>query len=67
MATNRHLKPGLVVALAISLLLAGVAIAGFAFVPLADLLTPVVATAFMLHIFQGLPAVKGLLRTPAVR
>jgi uncharacterized protein involved in cysteine biosynthesis len=49
------------------LLLAGVAIAGFAFVPLADLLTPVVATAFMLHIFQGLPAVKVLLRTPAVR
>jgi uncharacterized protein involved in cysteine biosynthesis len=49
------------------LLLAGVAIAAFAFVPLADLLTPVVATAFMLHIFQGLPAVKGLLRSPAVR
>jgi CysZ protein len=49
------------------LLLAGVAIAGFAFIPLADLLTPVVATAFMLHIFQGLPAVKGLLRSPAVR
>ena len=49
------------------LLLAGVAIAGFAFVPLADLLTPIVATAFMLHIFQGLPAVKVLLRTPAVR
>jgi uncharacterized protein involved in cysteine biosynthesis len=32
--------------------LAGIAIALFSAVPFADLLTPVVATAFMLHIFQ---------------
>ncbi|HTJ63879.1 MAG TPA: EI24 domain-containing protein [Alphaproteobacteria bacterium] len=49
------------------LLMAGVVIAAMVFVPLANLLTPVVATAFMLHIFQGLPAVKGALRSPAVR
>jgi uncharacterized protein involved in cysteine biosynthesis len=49
------------------LLMAGVVIAAMAFVPLANLLTPVVATAFMLHIFQGLPAVKGALRSPSVR
>jgi uncharacterized protein involved in cysteine biosynthesis len=49
------------------LLLAGVVIAAMGFVPLANLLTPVVATAFMLHIFQGLPAIKGTLRSASVR
>ena len=38
------------------LLLAGVAIAGLSFLPLANLLTPVIATAFMLHILQNLPS-----------
>ncbi|MDB5393704.1 MAG: hypothetical protein JWM91_1210 [Rhodospirillales bacterium] len=36
----------------------GVLIAGFSFVPLANLLTPVVATAFMLHIFQDIREFK---------
>lgn len=35
--------------------LAGMAIAALSFLPLANLLTPVLATAFMLHIFQALP------------
>jgi CysZ protein len=37
------------------LILCGAAIAGLSFVPLANLLTPVLATAFMLHIFQDFP------------
>ncbi len=41
------------------LLSCGVLIAAFSFVPLADLLTPVLATAFMLHIFQGFSEFKG--------
>jgi uncharacterized protein involved in cysteine biosynthesis len=36
----------------------GAAIAGFSFVPLANLLTPVLATAFMLHIFQDFIALE---------
>jgi uncharacterized protein involved in cysteine biosynthesis len=39
------------------LLLAGAAIAALSSIPLANLVTPVVATAFMLHIFQALPEV----------
>jgi uncharacterized protein involved in cysteine biosynthesis len=38
----------------LTLLTGGVLIAGLSFVPLANLLTPVVATAFMLHIFQDI-------------
>jgi hypothetical protein len=34
--------------------LCGAIIAAFSFVPLANLLTPVLATAFMLHMFQDL-------------
>jgi CysZ protein len=37
------------------LVLCGAAIAAFSFVPLANLLTPVLSTAFMLHIFQSFP------------
>ena len=37
------------------LLLAGAMIAALSFLPLANLLTPVLATAFMLHVLQGLP------------
>ena len=37
------------------LFVCGAVIAGFSFVPLANLLTPIVATAFMLHIFQDFP------------
>jgi CysZ protein len=40
----------------IKLILCGAIIAAFSFVPLANLLTPVLATAFMLHIFQDLTA-----------
>ena len=40
------------------LLTAGVMIAGASFVPLANLLTPVVATAFMLHIFEDIMQFK---------
>jgi uncharacterized protein involved in cysteine biosynthesis len=36
------------------LILCGAIIAAFSFVPVANLLTPVLATAFMLHIFQDL-------------
>ena len=43
----------------LKLLSCGVLIAAFSFVPLADLLTPVLATAFMLHIFHGFPEFKG--------
>ena len=38
------------------LILCGALIAAFSFVPFANLLTPVLATAFMLHIFQDLLA-----------
>jgi uncharacterized protein involved in cysteine biosynthesis len=38
----------------IKLILCGAIIAAFSFVPLANLLTPVLATAFMLHMFQDL-------------
>jgi CysZ protein len=37
------------------LIVCGAAIAGLSFVPFANLLTPVFATAFMLHIFQDFP------------
>ena len=37
------------------LILCGAAIASLSFVPFANLLTPVLATAFMLHIFQDFP------------
>jgi uncharacterized protein involved in cysteine biosynthesis len=37
------------------LIVCGAAIAAFSFVPFANLLTPVLATAFMLHIFQDFP------------
>ena len=40
------------------LILCGAIIAAFSFLPFANLLTPVLATAFMLHIFQDLPGVK---------
>jgi uncharacterized protein involved in cysteine biosynthesis len=67
----RHVDPatvrGLRQAYRWRILMAGVVIAAIGFVPLANLLTPVVATAFMLHIFQGLPAIKGTLRSPPVR
>ena len=43
----------------LKLLSCGVLIAAFSFVPLANLLTPVLATAFMLHIFQGFSEFKG--------
>jgi len=42
----------------IRLILCGAIVAAFAFVPFANLLTPVLATAFMLHIFQDLLAVE---------
>jgi uncharacterized protein involved in cysteine biosynthesis len=40
----------------VKLILCGAIIAAFSFVPFANLLTPVLATAFMLHIFQDLTA-----------
>lgn len=40
------------------LILCGAIVAAFSFLPLANLLTPVLATAFMLHIFHDLPGVK---------
>lgn len=40
----------------VKLVLCGTIIAAFSFVPLANLLTPVLATAFMLHIFEDLTA-----------
>jgi uncharacterized protein involved in cysteine biosynthesis len=56
LVASRHLGPAAVASLrrahAVKLFLAGIAIAGFSFVPLADLLTPVLATAFMLHLFH---------------
>lgn len=42
----------------LKLLACGTLIAGFSFVPLANLLTPVIATAFMLHIFQDFVGFK---------
>ncbi len=42
----------------IRLILCGAMIAGFSFVPLANLLTPVLATAFMLHIYHDLVTVE---------
>jgi CysZ protein len=42
--------------------LAGAAIAGLFAVPLVNLLAPVVATAFMLHFFEGLPRFEPQLR-----
>ena len=49
------------------LLLAGVMIAGLSFLPLANLLTPVIATAFMLHIVQTLSGADRGLPPLAVR
>ena len=43
--------------------LAGAAIAGLFAVPLVNLVAPVVATAFMLHFFEGLPRFESQLRT----
>jgi uncharacterized protein involved in cysteine biosynthesis len=42
--------------------LAGAAIAGLFAVPFVNLLAPVVATAFMLHFFEGLPRFEPQLR-----
>jgi CysZ protein len=41
---------------------AGTAIAGIFAVPLVNLLAPVIATAFMLHFFEGLPRLQPQLR-----
>jgi CysZ protein len=41
---------------------AGVAIAGMFAVPFVNLLAPVIATAFMLHFFEGLPRLQPQLR-----
>jgi uncharacterized protein involved in cysteine biosynthesis len=41
------------------LMTGGLLIAGFSFIPFSDLLTPVLATAFMLHILQSFPEFKG--------
>jgi len=49
------------------LLLAGVMIAGLSFLPFANLLTPVIATAFMLHILQTLSGADRGLPPLAVR
>jgi uncharacterized protein involved in cysteine biosynthesis len=43
---------------ALRLLLAGILIAALSFLPLANLLTPVLATAFMVHIAQSLPELQ---------
>ncbi len=43
----------------ITLLVGGGAIAALSFVPLAGLLTPVLATAFMVHIVHGFPEFEG--------
>lgn len=49
------------------LLLGGMLIAALSFVPLANLVTPIVATAFMLHILYDLPELQGGLPSPTVR
>ena len=54
------------------ILAAGALIATLSLVPLANLVTPVVATAFMIHVFYGLPALRDRsmqegLPSPAVR
>jgi uncharacterized protein involved in cysteine biosynthesis len=49
------------------LLVAGILIAALSFLPLANLLTPIVATAFMLHILQALPGMQEGLPGRAVR
>jgi CysZ protein len=48
-------------------LLAGVAIAALSALPLANLLAPIVATAFMLHLFYALPELREDLPRPAFR
>lgn len=48
-------------------LAAGVLIAALSYLPFANLLTPVLATAFMLHIVQGLPEINQGLPGSAVR
>jgi uncharacterized protein involved in cysteine biosynthesis len=52
---------------AFQLLLAGMAIAALSFLPLANLVTPVLATAFMLHVFQGLPELNQRLPPSEIR
>jgi uncharacterized protein involved in cysteine biosynthesis len=47
--------------------LGGMVIAALSFLPLANLLTPVFATAFMLHLFQGLPEFAGAWSEPSAR
>jgi uncharacterized protein involved in cysteine biosynthesis len=68
LVASRHLGPAAVARLrrahAVKLFLAGIGIAGFSFVPLADLLTPVLATAFMLHLFYQVGGGKPDDRTP---
>jgi len=45
----------------------GLLIAALSFLPLANLVTPIVATAFMLHLFQSLPEMRQGLPQQAVR
>jgi uncharacterized protein involved in cysteine biosynthesis len=54
-------------AYAARLLLAGMVIAAFSLLPLANLVTPVFATSFMLHIIQGLPELNQGLSLRPVR
>jgi uncharacterized protein involved in cysteine biosynthesis len=51
----------------LQVLLAGVVIAALSYLPFANLLTPVLATAFMLHVVQGLPEINRGLPGSAVR
>ena len=49
------------------LLFGGILITGISFIPLANFVTPIVATAFMLHLFYALPESRQGLPTKAVR
>jgi uncharacterized protein involved in cysteine biosynthesis len=49
------------------LLFGGMLIAGLSFVPLANFVTPIVATAFMLHVFYALPELRQGLPSQAFR
>lgn len=49
------------------LLSGGMVIAAVSFVPVANLVTPIVATAFMIHVLYGMPEFQGGLPSQAVR
>ncbi|HLG90206.1 MAG TPA: EI24 domain-containing protein [Alphaproteobacteria bacterium] len=49
------------------LLIGGMLIAALSFVPLANFVTPILATAFMLHLFHALPESRQGLQVQAVR